>query len=46
VTVEATPGAAAPDAERFLRWAGAATDAGRERLTTYQWIAVARAPSP
>jgi SAM-dependent methyltransferase len=45
ITVEATPGAAAPDAERFLRWAGAATDAGREGLTTYQWIAVARAPS-
>ena len=46
VTVEATPGVTAPDAERFLRWAGAATDGGREGLTTYQWIALARAPSP
>lgn len=46
VTVEATPGATAPEAEDFLRWAGAGPEADRESLTTYQWIAVARAPSP
>ncbi len=46
VTVEATPGAPAPQAEAFLRWAGDGPEADRESLTTYQWIAVARASSP
>jgi hypothetical protein len=46
VTVHSTPGAAAPDAEEFLRAAEEWAGADRESLTTYQWIAVARPALP
>jgi SAM-dependent methyltransferase len=41
--VEALPGAPAPDAEAFLERAGDFPEADARSLTTYQWVAVARA---
>jgi SAM-dependent methyltransferase len=46
VAIHASPGAAPPDAEEFLRRAEEWTGADRESLTTYQWIAVARPALP
>ena len=46
VSVDASPGASAPEAEEFLRLAGEWTGTDRESLTTYQWIAVARPALP
>jgi SAM-dependent methyltransferase len=46
VAVHASPGAAAPDADEFLRRAEKWAGAERESLTTYQWIAVAHPALP
>jgi SAM-dependent methyltransferase len=46
VTIEPAPGAPAPEAEEFLRWAETWPDVDRPSLTTYQWIAVANPGSP
>ena len=43
VRVEGLAGAAAPDASRFLDLARAFPDVDESSLTTYQWVAVARA---
>jgi len=43
LSIESLPGAPAPDAEEFLSWLSDWPDADRGSLSTYQWLAVARA---
>jgi 2-polyprenyl-3-methyl-5-hydroxy-6-metoxy-1,4-benzoquinol methylase len=41
VAIKGLAGAPAPNAQKFLKWAGGFSQVDRESLTTYQWMAVA-----
>ncbi len=43
LSIESLPGAPAPEPEKFLSWLCDWPDADSESLSTYQWLAVARA---